>query len=108
MIFEFYEGKNVKQSNVYNHYIHITDPFYIPTGSALKYQYKRLSRRVLSGVSTVEKSPTKLVHRYDNYLPTSFKSIEYKILNYNLLEDIKNHKGEFMIDRYVVEWNTRK
>lgn len=108
MIFEFYEGKNVKQSYVYNTHVSIVDPFYIPTGYALKHRYKLLGKRILKGYEIFDEQPTRLTHRYDRYLLPGFHSKEFEILDNKLLEDIKNHKEEFFIDRYIVEWKTKK
>lgn len=108
MIFEFYEGKNVKLSNIYDRFLRITDPFYIPTGAALKHRYKVLGKRISKGQKIFDEQPMRHKERFEDYLLPGFQSKEFKILDNKLLEDIKNYKGEFFIDRYIVEWNTKK
>jgi hypothetical protein len=107
MIFNFYEGKNVIQSYVYNHYLHIIDPFYMPKKS-LSQKIKRKSNRISKGLPSVDERPIRFLHRYDKYLKPGFSSIEFKILDFKLLQRVENHKGDFMIDRYIIEWETKK
>lgn len=108
MIFEFYEGKNVKSSNIYDRFLRITDPFYIPSGSKLRHKYKVLEKRISKGYEIFDEQPIRYKDRFEDYLLPEFEAKEFKILDNKLLEDIENYKGEFFIDRYIVEWKTKK
>ena len=89
MIFEFYEGKNVKLSNIYDRFLRIPDPFFIPTGAVLKHRYKVLSKKILNGYEIIDEQPIRHKERFEDYLLAGFESREFKILDNRLLEDIK-------------------
>jgi uncharacterized protein YeeX (DUF496 family) len=67
---------------------------------------KRKSNRISKGLP-IDVKRIRFIHRYDEYLQPGFSSIEFKILDSKLLDVIKNHKGDFIVDRYIIEWKTK-
>jgi hypothetical protein len=95
---EIYEGSNVNRSNIYNRYLRIVDPYKIP-----KKHYFRKSKNY------EKENPTILIHRMDQTIPNNYDTtLEFKITNDKLLEQLKNTEGEFLLDRYIVECKSKK
>lgn len=95
---EIYEGSNANCSNIYNRYLHIVNPYKIPK----KTHFRR-------GKGYEKTNPTILIHRMDQTIPNNYDTtLEFKITNDKLLEQLKNIEGEFLLDRYIVEWKSKK
>jgi hypothetical protein len=93
---EIYEGSNANCSNIYNRYLHIVNPYKIPKKSHFRKVYER-------------KNPTICIHRMKQIIPNNYDTtLEFKITDDKLLEELKNIKGEFLLDRYIVEWKSKK
>lgn len=108
--FEFYQAAdkfakqnsgifNVIISHKYNRYYRMTDPFYIGTNRNIKLRIE--NKRKMP-------DPQRFFHWIKNDISDDGYNyfIEFKIINNKLLEDIKNNKDIFKINRYVPEWKT--
>ncbi len=94
---EIYEGNNAVCSNIYNRYLHIIEPYKIPKR---KYFGKR---------KVYEKENPILIHKMAQIIPDNYtQTLEFKILDKELIEKLKNIEGEFLLDRYIVEWKSKK
>ena len=104
---KIYEGNSIKCSNIYNRYLRIIDPYhlgYIPRiGSNHR---KRKFNELNKGINT----PIRLRHRMSQIIPNKYNiTLEFRISDSNLLNKLKEMgNNEFLLDRYIVEWNSKK
>jgi hypothetical protein len=64
MIFNFLRKERTSFNRMYNHYLHIIDPFL--------YVNKRKSNRISKGLP-IDVKPIRFIHRYDEYTTRVFK-----------------------------------
>ncbi len=106
MIFSFYEGINVERSHVYDRYIRVTDQY--------RSFSKRSKPRRTDKFGYLESAPTRIIHKLCHEwcdiqdTTTHMIMIEFKLLDDLLIKNILNHIGQYLIDRYIVEWKSGK
>lgn len=94
---KIYEDKDTNCSNTYNRYLHIVDPYKIP----IKTHFRRKCYE--------KENPTIIIHRMKQIIPSNYDTtLEFEITNSFILDQLKNIKGEFLFDRYIVEWKSKK
>jgi hypothetical protein len=94
---KIYEDSDANQSNIYNRYLYIVDPYKIPRKTHFR------------GKCYEKENPTIIIHRMEQIIPSNYDTtLEFKITNSFILEQLKNTKGEFLLDRYIVEWKSKK
>ena len=88
---EIYEGSDANCSNIYNTHLYIVEPYKIPR------------KPYFNRVKGYEKlNPTICIHRMSQTIPNNYDTtLEFKITNDTILEQLKNTEGEFLLDRYM-------
>ena len=86
--FKLFEGKNCHRSSFYDRYVHVPNIFGIV----------RFPRKQRPGYT--ERIPYKIINLLENCGKPQW--IELTIDDLDLLAEIKNYKGEFIVDRYIM------
>jgi len=94
-LFELWEGKNCKRSHIYDKYIRFTCPFHI-------------GRYYLRSVRKGMQSKPNQVFKHKLLDELKIHIVELTITDNSLLQEILNKDGEFLLDRYLIEWASKK
>lgn len=100
-LFELWEGKNCQRSHVYDKYIRFTCPFHIA-----KWHLRDRRRRVKIEIESKHNQigEHKLIKS-----KSQVHIVELTIADNSLLQEILlNKEGEFLLDRYLIEWTSKK